>query len=55
MNNEEVQQFLLAVGAMTEVWTSVYGNFMKQGFSSDEAIKHTGEFMKIFMTSIMGK
>ena len=49
--NEQVQQFLLGVGALTEMWIISYRGFIQQGLSDKEALEHTREFMKVVIGS----
>lgn len=49
--NEQVQQFLLGVGALTEMWIISYRGFIQQGLSDKEALEHTREFMRVVIGS----
>ena len=49
--NEKVQQIILAVGALSELWTVTYKNFIAQGLSHKDALEHTGAFMKVLISS----
>lgn len=51
--NDKVQQFINGVGALTEIWIITYNNFIKQGMSAADAMTHTREFMKAFMSSYL--
>lgn len=51
--NEQVQQFLLAIGATTELWMVTYNNFIKQGLAHKDALEHTSEFMKVFIKTML--
>lgn len=53
--NEQVQQIIAAVGALSELWAVTYRNFVGQGFGHKEALEHTSAFMKVFIASVMGQ
>lgn len=47
--NEKLKEFLLGIGAMTEMWMITYNNFRKQGLSHSDALEHTTAFTKTLM------
>ena len=47
--NEKLKEFLMGVGAMTELWMVTYNNFRKQGLGHTEALEHTTAFTKTLM------
>ena len=51
--NEKLKNFIAGIGAMTEVWTMTYKNFIEHGYTSTEALTHTREFMSALIHSIM--
>lgn len=53
--NEKVQQLILAVGALCELWTVTYKNFISQGLGHKEALEHTSEFMKMIVSGFEKK
>lgn len=53
--NEQVQQIIMAVGALSELWAVTYKNFISQGFNHKESLEHTGAFMKVLIASIVGQ
>lgn len=54
MNNDQVNQIIAGLGAITELWTITYNGFKKQGFTDDAALDHTKAFMSIMMGGILG-
>ena len=48
--NEKVQQIIMAVGALSELWTVTYKSFIGQGFSHKESLEHTAAFMKVLIS-----
>lgn len=50
--DEKVKQIIMAVGALSELWTVTYRGFIGQGFSHKDALEHTSAFMKVFIGSI---
>lgn len=51
MDNNQLKQFIMATGALVELWALVYKNFLNQGFDAATAIVHTREFMQTMFTS----
>lgn len=49
--NEKLKEFLVGIGALTELWMITYNNFRKQGLSHSEALEHTGAFTKSILTT----
>ena len=49
--NEHIQQFIIGVGALTEMWMVSYRGFIQQGLEHNEALEHTREFMKVVLSS----
>ena len=49
------KEFINAMGALTEVWTLVYKNFIKQGYSVPDALTHTREFTAALMIATMAQ
>ena len=47
--NEKLKEFLMGIGAMTELWMVTYNNFRKQGLGHTEALEHTTAFTKTLM------
>lgn len=50
--DEKVKQIIMAVGALSELWTVTYRGFIGQGFNHKEALEHTGAFMKVLIGNI---
>lgn len=44
--NEKLKEFLVGIGAMTELWMITYNSFKNQGLSHSDSLEHTGAFMK---------
>ena len=55
MMNDKLNDFVKSMGALTEMWTMTYQNFIKQGYSVENALTHTREFMAAFLIGIMSK
>lgn len=53
--NEHLKSFLNGIGALTEIWTVVYKNFIKQGYGVQDSLTHTREFMAALMISTMNR
>lgn len=53
MNNEKVMELITAIGALSELWTVTYNNFIKQGYSKLDARVHTKDFMSALIHEIM--
>lgn len=53
MDNEKVTELITAVGALSELWTVTYNNFIKQGYSKLDARVHTKDFMSALIHEIM--
>ena len=51
--NDKTLEYVKNLGVMVETWVVVYGNFVKQGFSENDAINHTREFMKSVVVTFM--
>lgn len=49
--NEKLKEFLLGIGALTELWMIRYNNFRKQGLNHFDALEHTGAFTKVILTT----
>ena len=47
--NEKLKEFLMGIGAMTELWTVTYNNFRKQGLTHSDALEHTAAFTRTLM------
>lgn len=50
MNEKQIREVILAIGAMTEMWSVAYNNFLKQGYSPEDARLHTESLMRVVMT-----
>lgn len=48
-----VDNLIKTFGALTELWLIAYKGFLGQGLNSEEALKHTKEFMSITMNTMM--
>lgn len=51
--NENLKNFINAVGMLTETWSITFKGFKKQGMTDEEAIKHTSAFMSTFMAVLL--
>ena len=49
MNNDAVNQLILGIGAMAELWTITFKSFVSQGFTVSEAMEHTKAFMSVII------
>lgn len=47
--NGTLKDFLLGLGALTEMWMITYNNFRNQGLGHAEAIEHTTAFTKVML------
>ena len=45
-SQKKLQDFIDAIGAMSETLGLLYKNLMNQGFSHDDALKLTSDYMK---------
>lgn len=45
-SQEKLQDFIDAIGAMSETLGLLYKDLINQGFSSDDALKLTSDYMK---------
>ena len=54
IKNEDLKNFMTAIGALTELWAFTYTNFMKQ-FNDDKelAMDNTAAFMHILITGML--
>lgn len=52
MNNEQINQIIQGLGALSEMWVIVYKNFKDQGFNDDLAINHTKALMSVMMNEM---
>jgi hypothetical protein len=50
--NNKLQEFIAGLSALTEIWTLTYRNFIKQGWSTEEALMHTSAFIGTMMENI---
>lgn len=46
ISKEKVEQVKVSVGAMSELLRMFYGSLIQQGFTPDQAIQLTSEYMK---------
>lgn len=53
MNNEQVNQLIQGIGAMTELWMITYQGFKRQGLNDEDSVMHTKAIMSIMMESFM--
>ena len=44
--NEKLKDFILGLGALTEMWMITYNSFRKQGLTHSDALEHTERFTK---------
>ena len=51
MDNKMLEEFINATGALVEMWTLVYKNFLNQGLDAATAIVHTREFMQTMLAT----
>ena len=49
MNNDMVNQLILGIGAMAEIWTVAFNSFINQGFTAPEAMEHTTALMSVIL------
>ena len=49
--DEQIKQFIIGVGALTEMWMVSYRGFIQQGLDHKDALEHTREFMKVVLSS----
>ena len=54
MNNEQVNQIIQGLGAITEMWMIVYNNFKQQGLNDETALAHTKALMSVAMGGMLG-
>lgn len=54
MNNEQVNQIIQGLGAITEMWMIVYNNFKQQGLNDEAALAHTKALMSVAMGGMLG-
>ena len=47
--NEKLKDFLLGIGALTEMWMITYNNFRNQGIEHAAALEHTAVFIKVIL------
>lgn len=47
--NEELKNFIGNMGVLCELWTVIFTSFCNQGMTHDEALSHTGAFMKTML------
>ena len=53
MNNDAVNQLILGIGAMAELWTITFKSFINQGLKVPEAMEHTKAFMSVIIENTM--
>lgn len=53
MKNEQLENLVNGIGALTEIWMVTYANFKNQKMTDDDAIKHTKAMMETIMASLM--
>lgn len=49
MDKNILENFILGTGAVVEMWVFVYGQFKVNGFSENEAIKHTQAYISMIL------
>ena len=54
MNNEKVKEFIKGIGALVEMWTVIYGQFLDHGYSPKDALVHTEAFTRATITAQAG-
>lgn len=54
MNNEQVNQIIQGLGAITEMWVIVYNNFKQQGLNDEVALALTKALMSVVMGGMLG-
>ena len=54
MNNDKVKDFIKGVGALVEMWTVIYRQFIDHGYSQKDALVHTEAFMRATITTQSG-
>lgn len=54
MQNDQVNEIIQGIGAMSELWMITFRQFKKYNMSDDEALQHTKAFMSIIVGSIIG-
>lgn len=54
MNNDQVNQIIQGLGAITEMWMIVYNNFKQQGLNDEVALAHTKALMSVAMGGMLG-
>lgn len=46
---DNFESFVNSMGSLVEMWTIAYGNFLKCGFSREEAICQTEAFFRVML------
>ena len=54
MNNDKVKEFIKGIGALVEMWTVIYRQFIDHGYSQKDALTHTEAFMRATITAQAG-
>lgn len=50
--NPEIQKLIDGIGAFTEMWHVAYQNFIKLGYSTNDALVHTSAFVQTIVNSL---
>ena len=53
MSNDMVNQLILGIGAMAEIWTVTFKSFINQGLTEPEAMEHTKALMSVILENTM--
>ena len=51
---DKVKEFCTNVGALVEVWTVIYTQFINHGYSAKDALAHTESFMRATIIPLSG-
>lgn len=45
--HDELKKFIEGAGALVEIWTIIYSQFLNQGYDSTTAMLHTKELLQV--------
>lgn len=52
--NGKLKDFINGIGAIVEMWTVVYGQFINHGYSPKDALAHTESFIRATIVPLAG-
>lgn len=55
MNNDQINQLVNGIGALTELWLFTYQQFKSHNLNDEEALQHTEAMMSVLVGSIIGR